>query len=118
MLRKNDSERYKLWKEAPHLLKIPEAESLDEVRVRAMAALEEVIRTHPGKTVVLVSHRVINKVIICGILGLGSSHFWQIRQDATAINLIQHRGGAYILSLMNESCHLKPFENTKIKIDF
>ena len=45
-------------------------ESLDDVRVRAMAALEEVIRNHPGKTLVFVSHRVVNKVLICGILGL------------------------------------------------
>ena len=115
---KNDGERYRLWKESPHLLRIPEGESLEEVRVRAMAALEEVIRSHAGKTVVLVSHRVINKVLICGILGLDNSHFWQIGQETTAINLIQHRNGNFILSFMNESCHLKPLQVTKTKIDF
>jgi broad specificity phosphatase PhoE len=76
-----------------------------------MAAPEEAIRIHAGKTVVFVSHRVINKVLICGILGLDNSHFWQIGQDSTAINLIQHRNGAYLLSLLNESFHLKSFQN-------
>jgi broad specificity phosphatase PhoE len=114
----NDSERYNQWRDAPHLVKIPGGETLDEVRVRAMAALEEVIRSRDGASIVLVSHRVINKVLICGILGLDNSHFWQIGQDTTAINLIQHRHGRYILSLMNESCHLKPLQNTKIKVDF
>jgi broad specificity phosphatase PhoE len=117
-VQKNDSERYNQWGEAPHLVKIPGGETLDDVRLRAMAALEEVIRSHAGASIVLVSHRVINKVLICGILGLDNSHFWQIGQDTTAINLIQHRHGRYVLSLMNESCHLKPLQDTKIKVDF
>jgi probable phosphoglycerate mutase len=83
-----------------------------------MASLEEVIRSHPGKNLVLVSHRVVCKVLICAILGLDNSHFWQITQDTTAINLIQYRDGKYILSLMNETCHLKPLKKERIKIDF
>jgi phosphoserine phosphatase len=116
-VQKNDGQRYAQWVEAPHLLRIPGGESLDEVRDRALAALEEVIRTHEGKAVVLVSHRVINKVLICGILGLDNSHFWQIGQDTTAINLIQYRNGRYILSFMNESCHLKPLQDAEIKAE-
>jgi broad specificity phosphatase PhoE len=83
-----------------------------------MAALEEVIRNHPGKTLILVSHRVVNKVLICAILDLDNSHFWQITQDTTAINLIQYRDGKYILSLMNETCHLKALKEERQKVDF
>ncbi|MCJ7747489.1 MAG: histidine phosphatase family protein [Desulfobacterales bacterium] len=103
----HDRELYRQWIEQPHLLKPPGGESLDEVRVRAMAALEEVIQYHHEKNLVLVSHRVINKVIICGILGIDNSHFWQIGQDTAAINLIQYKEGKYRLSLLNETCHLK-----------
>ena len=103
----HDRELYRQWIEQPHLLKLPGGESLDEVRVRAMAALEEVIQYHHEKNLVLVSHRVINKVIICGILGIDNSHFWQIGQDTAAINLIQYKEGKYRLSLLNETCHLK-----------
>jgi broad specificity phosphatase PhoE len=117
-IKKIDSETYRRWKEKPHLVRLPGGESLDDVRVRAMAALEEVIRNHPGKTLVLVSHRVVNKVLICAILGLDNSHFWQITQDTTAINLIQNRDGKYILSLMNETCHLKALKEERQKIDF
>ena len=73
-----------------------------------MAVIEELVRAYPERTLVLVSHRVVNKVLICGILGLDNSHFWQIDQDATAINLIRYKNGKYALSLMNETCHLKP----------
>ncbi len=114
----SDGERYRQWREEPHRLKLPGGESLDEVRQRSVAALEEVILRHPEETVILVSHRVINKVILCAILGLDNSHFWQILQDTTAINLIQYRKGGYVLSLMNESCHLKPMLGQKRKADF
>jgi broad specificity phosphatase PhoE len=117
-IRENDKETYRQWVETPHLVKLPSGEGLDDVRVRAMAALEEVIRNHAEKILVLVSHRVICKVLICAILGLDNSHFWQITQDTTAINLIQHRNTRYILSLMNETCHLKPLKEQGQKVDF
>ena len=117
-IRESDSNTYRQWVETPHLVRLPGGESLDDVRVRAMAAVEELIRNHPGKTLILVTHRVVNKVLICGILSLDNSHFWQITQDTTAINLIQHRNGKYILSLMNETCHLKPLKEQRQKVDF
>ena len=117
-IREKDNKTYRQWVEEPHLVRLPGGEGLDDVRVRTMAALEEVIRKHPEKTLVLVSHRVICKVLICAILGLDNSHFWQITQDTTAINLIQYRRGNYILSLMNETCHLKPLKAQMPKVDF
>ena len=117
-IQENDREIYQQWREKPHQVRLPGGESLDEVRARSMAALEGVIRENPGKTLVLVSHRVICKVLICAILGLDNSHFWQITQDTTAINLIQHKDQRYILSLMNETCHLKALKEERGKIDF
>lgn len=114
----NDRELYRQWREQPHLVRLPGGESLDEVRARAMAALKEVIQYHHGKNIVLVSHRVVNKVIICGILEIDNSHFWQIGQDNAAINLIKFKEGKYILSLLNETCHLKFLKEERLKIDF
>jgi broad specificity phosphatase PhoE len=112
---RNNKELYQQWKQEPHLVKLPGGESLEDVRIRSMTAMEEVIRLHPRKTLVLVSHRVVNKVIICGDLGLDNSHFGQIPQGDTAINLIQYRKGKYILSLMNEACHLNPLREERVK---
>ncbi len=117
-IQKNDPETYRQWRETPHLAKLPGGESLEEVRARAMAALEEVIRRHPYGNVLVVSHRVVNKVLLCGILGVDNSHFWQIAQDTTAINLILYKGGKYILSLMNETCHLKALKGERNRVDF
>lgn len=117
-IKRKDGEVYQQWRENPDLARLPGGETLDEVRLRTMAALEEVIRKHPGEILVLVSHRVVNKVLICAVLGMDNSHFWQISQDPTAINLIQYKNGRYILSLMNETCHLKDMKEERIKVDF
>jgi probable phosphoglycerate mutase len=113
-----DPETYRQWREEPHLARLLGGDTLDDVRKRAMASLKEVIEKHPGETLVLVSHRVVNKVLICGILGIDNSHFWQIAQDTAAINLIQYKRGRYVLSFMNETCHLKALREEKIKVDF
>jgi phosphoserine phosphatase len=113
-----DGVRYQQWRDEPHLVNLPGGETLEEVRVRAMAALDKVIHQHLEQTLVLVSHRVVNKVLICGILALDNSHFWQITQDTTAINLIQYRKGTYVLSLLNETCHLKALQAERTKVDF
>ena len=117
-VQEKDGQRFQQWKNEPHLVKIPGGETLDEVRDRAMAVLEKTIKSHSGKTLLFVSHRVVNKVILCSILGLDNSHFWQIGQNTTAINLIQHRDGKYVLSLLNEACHLKRLQPEGVKADF
>ena len=117
-VRENDRERYRLWAEEPHRVEFPGGETLEQVRARAMAALESVIEKHPEKTVILVSHRVINKVLLCAVLGLDNSHFWQLAQDTTAINLIKCKNENYILSLMNESCHVKAIQGERTRKDF
>jgi broad specificity phosphatase PhoE len=113
-----DGVRYQQWRDEPHLVKLPGGETLEEVRARAMASLDKIVHQHLEQTLVLVSHRVVNKVLICGILGLDNSHFWQITQDTTAINLIQYRKGHYVLSLLNETCHLRGLRTEKTRTDF
>ncbi len=117
-VKEKDEIRFEQWRDEPHLVRLPGGETLEEVRSRAMAALTEVIQRHPEQTLVLVSHRVVNKVLVCGILGLDNSHFWQITQDTTAINLIQYRKGNFVLSLLNETCHLKGLRPDGMGPDF
>ena len=56
------------------------------VRTRALAAVEEVVQRHPDRTVLLMAHRAVNKVLIAAFIGLDNSHFWRIAQDNVAIN--------------------------------
>lgn len=94
------------WFEAPHTVRFPEGEGLQEVRQRAASALRETVHRHPSQTVALVAHTVVNQVLLCAVLGLGNDSFWQFRQDTCAINVIEWDGNQYRLALMNDTSHI------------
>ena len=103
----NDPELYKLWLESPQLVAFPGGEGLGEVRKRVTNALETVVTHHPGQAIVLVSHKVVCKVLLCSLLGLDNSHFWQIEQGLCAINLVEIERNSASVLLLNDTCHLK-----------
>jgi broad specificity phosphatase PhoE len=109
---------YKQWQGAPHKVMFPGGEGLDSVRSRAMEAVEDIIRQHPQEVVALVSHRVVLKVLICALLGLDNSHFWNIAQDTTALNCFDHRDGTWICNFLNDTCHVKGVGEERGKVDF
>lgn len=98
---------YRQWLHAPHTVRFPRGETLEEVLVRSWAAVEEVVGRHPGQTVLLAAHRVVNKVLIARFLGLDNSHFWRIGQDTTAINHFQLVGDTWHIISINDHCHLR-----------
>jgi probable phosphoglycerate mutase len=46
-------------------------------------------------------------LILLGILGLGINHFWRLRQDPCAINIIEVNDNKFTLVGMNDTCHLE-----------
>lgn len=95
------------WYEAPETVQIPGGESLAGLRGRAMAAIAALAERHAGETIALVSHTVVNRVILLGILGLGNDRFWRLRQDNCAVNVFEAERGDFTLVSMNDTCHLR-----------
>jgi len=106
-------ELYAQWTNRPDLVRIPAGERLDEVRERAMSVVDRVIAKYEG-SVVLVSHRVVNKVLICALLGLDNSHFWNIRQDTCGITIFTYENERFILTRHNDTSYLKPIGITSL----
>ncbi len=109
---------YRLWRERPQDVTFPGGENLARARARAWEGFGRVVRENPGKTVLVVSHRVITKVLICAALGLDDSHFWQIKQDTTAVNCFEYTGKTFITSLINDTCHMRSIHFNIYKKDF
>ena len=95
------------WFSTPHLAQPPAGEKLAEVSERAMTAVTELVNRHPGETLVLVGHLVLNRVILLGITGLELDRFWRIGQDTCAINVFDAEDGDYTLQALNDTCHLR-----------
>ena len=100
-------ELYATWVTHPEKARMPEGETLDDVRKRVARLVKGIMENHGG-TVVLVGHRVVNKVMLCALLGLDDSHFWKIRQDACGISIFTCRSGQFILAKHNDTSFLKP----------
>jgi broad specificity phosphatase PhoE len=109
---------YRVWRERPQDVTFPGGENLARVRARAWEGLLRVVQENREKTALIVSHRVITKVLICAALGLDNSHFWQIKQDTTAINCLEYARDQFVASLINDTCHLKAVHPPAWKRDF
>ncbi|MBI4320940.1 MAG: histidine phosphatase family protein [Chloroflexi bacterium] len=104
----NYPEIYPQWLDSPDKARIPGGESLDDVRSRAMDAILELAVRFPDQTVVLVSHKVVCKIVMLALLGADNARFWAVEQDNAAINVFEcGERGVFIVLTMNDTCHLE-----------
>lgn len=106
---------YRLWVEAPHQVVFPQGESLREVEGRVWPFVQSLKAIHPGEKVGLVSHRVVLKVLICRLLGLGLEAFWRIEQATAALNRFLWDGKRWVAKAINDTCHLDSLEGSGIE---
>ena len=92
---------------------MPDGESLNDVRERVVRVVSDIISKYKG-TVILVSHRVVNKILICALLALDNSHFWNIKQDTGGITTFAYENGRFILIKHNDTSYLKPLQKAPL----
>jgi len=113
VVREGFKKLYAEWRKSPHRVRIPGGESLDDVRVRATGFVADVVAGCQG-TVVLISHRVVNKVLICALLGLDNSHFWNIRQDNCGVTTFTYQDECFILTKHNDTSFLASMRQARL----
>ncbi len=106
-VKKRFPELYALWHTRPQRVRFPEGESLLMVKRRALASINRLTSEQAGGTVAIVSHRVVTKVVMCAVLGLGNDSFWKITQDNCAYNIIHITGESATVSVLNDTCHMR-----------
>ena len=97
------------WHNNPHKVRLPGGENLEDVRGRAIEVVNDVLSRYRG-SVVLVSHRVVLKVLTCSLLGLDNSHFWNISQDVCGITIFDYAAGCFVLIRHNDTSHLRELQ--------
>lgn len=100
-------EEFRLWAEEPEKVIFPGGEALQEVRDRLERGLESLRSKHGGR-VLLVGHKVVNRLLLCIVLGLSTSGLWKLEQDNGAINIIRwEESRGWVLIRMNDVSHLQ-----------
>jgi broad specificity phosphatase PhoE len=103
---------YARWQAAPHLVHFPAGESLDEVRSRSVHGLLAIADQYPRGRVAIVGHQVVNRVLLCAVLGLANDAFWRIEQDTCCINVFRYDTERYRFTVerINDAHHLSQIQ--------
>lgn len=97
---------YRTWIEAPHLVRFPQGESLDDVRARLEELTDQMLQRYPDRQIILVSHLVVCRVLLCSLLGLPNSYLWRFQVDPASLSVVVVEGERVRLVTANDTCHL------------
>jgi phosphoserine phosphatase len=98
--------QFEMWEQKPETVTLPGGETLGQVRERALGAVSAALALHQG-AVVLVSHRVVHKLLILALLGLDDSRFWNVTVDPCSVTVFKHTNGRFVLTRHNDTCFLE-----------
>jgi broad specificity phosphatase PhoE len=101
---------YHDWLNTPQKVRLPGGETLDELRARALPFAEEALEQPGNGKIVLVSHRLVHKVLIAGLLGLDNSFMWSFQLDTAGISRFVYRDGRAVLTAHNDTSYLAPLQ--------
>lgn len=90
----------------PDEMEIPGGETFQELKVRATKAIEELVARHKDETIAVVSHGGTIRTILCAALNIHLNYVWNIRQDNTAVNIIDYFDHRILVGLVNDTHHL------------
>jgi alpha-ribazole phosphatase len=89
------------WVSNLETFRIPEGESVGDVRDRAIPKLQELVDFHRGQGFLLVCHGALNRVILAEALQLSMAHLLRIEQDYGCLNIIEYRPSGTLVKLIN-----------------
>jgi len=94
------------WVNDPARLRIPGAETLDEVKRRAHARVLELVEAYHDRRFVVATHRSVAKLLGAALLGLGPEAFWRFYLDNAGYSVFGHDERGFVLVTWNEAAHL------------
>ncbi len=97
------------WYKYPAQVRIPSGETFAELKERSYHAILELAQRHDPGSIIVVAHGGAIRAIICGLLDIDLNYTFRIRQDNTALNIIEYYPGNPVLSLLNDTSHLQGY---------
>lgn len=94
---------FELWFSAPHLVRFPNGESLQDVVMRAANVLRLVRERHAGETVAVVGHSIGNRALLLQTLDQPLSAYWRLGQDPCSVSEIEIAGHVTTVKRLNET---------------
>lgn len=97
-----DADRWQQWCERRSQARPPGGESIEEVRRRAMDALDRLRERHPDGAVLVASHGDVIKTVIATVLRMSLDDLERFEVAPGSISLIEAGGGWQQVRLVND----------------
>lgn len=97
---------FECWHAAPHLVRFPHGESLQDLVARASDVLRFIRKHHAGQTVVVVGHDSGNRALMSQLLDQPLSAYWRVAQDPCAVSEAELHARDATVRRINETQHL------------
>jgi phosphoserine phosphatase len=85
----------------------PHGEALSDVRTRAMDLVQRLRTVHPAGQVILVTHLIVCRVLLCALLDLPLSHIWRFQVDTASLTVFDVNADQASLLTSNQTYHLR-----------
>jgi broad specificity phosphatase PhoE len=97
---------YRAFHADPERHGYPGGENLGEVRSRVLPVVMRLVERHPGRTLLVVGHGTVNRVLLAHWLRLPLSDARKLRQDNAGFCIVEFRSGMPSVRSVNEVGHL------------
>jgi alpha-ribazole phosphatase/probable phosphoglycerate mutase len=88
--------------------RVPGGESLQDAAERIRPAVKQILNAHRDRTVVLVAHGGVNRIVLLDAIGAKLSSAFSLEQDFACINIIDYLDdGHSVVRLLNGTAHLE-----------
>ena len=98
------------WYADPLHVAPPGGETMLQMSKRVQSALDELRSKHKDETILIVSHGGVIQVLLCMLLGMDLSRYWQFHIKRAALTEIHCYEAGAILEVFNDISHLKVLE--------
>ncbi|HEX8211500.1 MAG TPA: histidine phosphatase family protein [Longimicrobium sp.] len=97
------------WEADPYTFAPQGGETGLDVTARALPAMLELVRAHPGETILVVSHKATIRLLLSSLLGFDPRRYRDnLDQSPAALNIVDFRGTTRArLTLFNDTSHYK-----------
>ena len=85
------SEEHSLWKSSPERLRNRTGEPLETVYRRSTRVLCRLLASETSQNVVMVSHGVVNALLLCSVLGIPIARVWDFPQANGSIYVLRSK---------------------------
>ena len=88
-------------------LLIKEIQTLKIIKERVDAFIKELNEKYDNKNIILVTHSITLRVMLLSFLESGMENIYRIKQDNTALNIVEFKDYGPVIVKMNDTSHIK-----------